>query len=95
MIDHVETPSNTCTTLTSCFAAVEAVMVKEGVPSDVIADFKNDWWAGAFDTVHVIFNLIKANNPEGLKVLHEEVHTYIDAMLDNLDLAEGEKHVKH
>lgn len=83
--------SNNCTSLVSAFDIIEKVMVKEGLDPELIKEFKNDWWAGAFDTIHVVINLIKNNDPEGIKRLHTEVHHYMDHML----VSEGESHVQH
>lgn len=82
---------NRCTSLVSAFDIIEKVMVKENLDPELIQAFKNDWWAGAFDTIHVVINLIKNNDPAGFERLHAEVHHYMDHMLTS----EGESHVQH
>lgn len=82
---------NKCTSLVDAFAIIEKVMIKENLDPELIQDFKNDWWAGAFDTIHVVLNLIKENDPAGLKRLHAEVHHYMDNLLTEV----GESRVQH
>lgn len=82
---------NNETTLTGVWNKLDASIQESGIITDEEhASFRNAWYAGAFDTVHVVLNLVRNKNPEGLTVIHDEVHAYMDKVMAEMLNEESE-----
>jgi hypothetical protein len=70
-------------TLEEAWASVEAQMRRDPPLDDwEIQEFKDAWYAGCFDCIHIVLKLATENDRAGFDALHRETHAYIGEILE-------------
>lgn len=83
-------------TLESTWEDIEQGFHERGSSSEDIAEFRSHWFAGAYDTIHVILPMLVDQNADAVQKLHQEAHEWMKKTQAEYAIQEqGDGHAKH
>jgi hypothetical protein len=73
-------------TLAAEWSKIEESLIEGGCEARNRQEFKDAWYAGAYDTVHLMLEMAQVDDKQSFEQMHTDVHAYMEKAFKEVDL---------